>query len=54
MTVEIGTKPGDLPDRSCLGRGCQKGEVGPWRADCMDMGELAAEPLGERRKRLLE
>ena len=54
MTVEIGAKPGDLPVRPGLGIGCQESQVGPRRTDHVDMGELAAEPLGDRRERKVE
>ena len=53
VTVEIGAKPCDLPDRAGLGAG-QKGEIGARWADRVDTGELAAEPLGERGERRIE
>ena len=54
MTVEIGAKSGDLLRRPNLFIGGEKCEIGARRPDRVDPGELAAEPLGDRRERWVE
>src|SRR5207253_6162174 len=51
VTVEIGAKSSDLMRRLSLLIWGEKCEIGARRTDRVNPGELAAEPLGDRRER---